>query len=68
MTRIVLKIVDGELEHALDHALPWLPAGVRVDAGANELTAEGEPHELPTTEQLATALGGLLREPPELQT
>jgi hypothetical protein len=65
---IVLRIVPGELEHAIDHALPWLPAGVRVDRDADELAAVGEPWELATAEQLSSALGGLLREPPVVQT
>ena len=64
MNRIVLRIVDGQLEHAIDHALPMLPAGVQVDEAANELVAVGEPHELPPVEQLADGLGALLREPP----
>jgi hypothetical protein len=62
--RIVLRIVPGELEHAIDHALPLLPAGVRVDEAANELVAVGEPHELPPVERLASELGALLLQPP----
>jgi len=64
VNRIVLKIVDGELEHAIDHALPMLPAGVQVDEAANELVAVGEEHELPSLEELQRGLGALLREPP----
>jgi hypothetical protein len=64
MRRIVLKIVDGELEHAIDHALQLLPAGVQVRADENELVAVGEEHELPSHDELAAELGELLREPP----
>ena len=62
--RIVLRVVPDQLEHALDHALLRLPGGVRVDEEAAELVAVGEPHELPSNDELAEALGNLLREPP----
>ena len=62
--RIVLKVTEGELEHAIDHALLLLPAGVQVNEADNELVAVGEPHELSSVEELERVLGGLLREPP----
>jgi hypothetical protein len=62
--RIVLRIVPGQLEHAIDHALTRLPAGVQVREQENELIAVGEEHELPTRDELAAELGDLLREPP----
>ena len=65
--KIVLRVAEGQLEHALDHAILLLPAGVRVDAERNELVAVGEPHELATPEELGRVLGDLLSEPPSEQ-
>jgi hypothetical protein len=58
--RIVLQIAPGELEHAVDHAMLLLPAGLQVDEEANAIIAVGEPHELPSREELVAALHGLV--------
>lgn len=62
--KITLRVVDGELEHAVDHAILLLPGGVQVDAARNEIVAIGEPHELAGPDELARVLGKLLAEPP----
>jgi len=62
--RIVMRVAEGQLEHALDHVLMLFPGGVRVDEETYELVAVGEPHELTDADEVARLLGDLLTEPP----